>query len=79
MNLEIPDRLLKQAGFTKDDLLLHLAIILFEEEKITLGQAAQLANMHQSVFQLELSQRNIPIHYSETEYLHDMEIIKTLK
>ncbi|MEO8148583.1 MAG: UPF0175 family protein [Bacteroidia bacterium] len=79
MNIEISDKLLKQTGFTGEDLLLHLAIILFEEEKITLGQAAELAKMHQSVFQLELSQRNIPIHYSQAEYLHDRDLIKTLK
>ncbi len=79
MVLEISDKLMKQAGFSEKDLLLQLAIFLFREEKLTLGQAAELAKMHQTSFQMKLSEMNIPVHYSEEDYQHDKATIKDLK
>lgn len=43
-------------------------VILFEEEKLTLGQASKLARLHQFEFQKELANQKIPIHYDETDY-----------
>ncbi len=78
MTLTISDSLLQQTGLTEADLKLLLAIQLFEEERLTLGQASQLAGLHQIQMQRELAKRDIPIHYGETEFRRDMETIKRL-
>jgi len=75
MILTIPDTLLRQTGLTEAELKLLLAIQLPEEERLTLGQASQLAGIHQIQMQRELAKRDIPIHYGEQEFRRDMETI----
>jgi predicted HTH domain antitoxin len=79
MTIEIPDAIAKKANITSQDILLRVAILLFAEEKITLGQAALIAGMHQIQFQKELAKRKIPVHYGEEEYRRDLETIAKMK
>ena len=37
MTIKISDQLIKQIGMTEQELMLELAIMLFQEEKVTLG------------------------------------------
>ena len=48
---------------TEAKLMLELAVMLFQRDKLTLGQAGKLAGMDQIQFQLLLGSRKIPIHY----------------
>ena len=79
MLLEISDTIIEKSGMTNSELLLRLAILLFEEEKLTLVQASQLAGLHQIQFQKELAKRKIPVHYGKEELLADMETISKMK
>jgi len=79
MVFTVPDPILQQAGVSPSDILLKLAILLFQEERISLGQASKLANLHLVEFQKELARRNIPIHYGQDEYMNDIQIVKNLK
>lgn len=72
MIVDIPDHVLRQAGVSSSDLLLKIALLLFQEEKLTLGQASKLAGLHQFQFQKELSARDIPIHYNENDFERDL-------
>jgi predicted HTH domain antitoxin len=72
MKIEIADELVKKSGMSVEEIMLRVAILLFQEEKLTLGQAADLANLHQIQFQQELAKRNIPIHYGEEEFESDL-------
>lgn len=76
MVIEISDNLLNKAGLTSKDIVLKLAIVLFQEERMTLAQASKLANLHQFQFQKILAQKCIPIHYGEAELNRDLETIK---
>lgn len=76
MVIEISDNLLNKAGLTSKDIVLKLAIVLFQEERMTLAQASKLANLHQFQFQKILAQKGIPIHYGEAELNRDLETIK---
>jgi predicted HTH domain antitoxin len=76
MVIEISDKLLNKSGLTSNDILLKLAIMLFQEERMTLTQASQLADLHQFQFQKILAKKGIPIHYGETEFRRDLETIK---
>lgn len=62
-----------------DDENLAIAILLFADEKVTIGQAAQIAKIPQFLFQKELAKRKIPIHYGEEEYLQDLETISKME
>jgi len=79
MVFNVPDPILQQAGVSPSEILLKLAILLFQEDRISLGQASKLANMHMVQFQKELAKRNIPIHYGQEDYLNDKRIVENLK
>lgn len=72
MIVEIPDQVIAQSGLSTKDILLKVAILLFQEEKLTLGQASKLAGLHQFEFQKELAKREIPVHYGEEDYERDL-------
>ncbi len=75
MILEIPDQVINQSGLSAEEILLKVAIVLFQEEKLTLGQASKLAELHQFEFQKELADRNIPVHNGEEDYQNDLKTI----
>lgn len=79
MVLAIPDKILEKGSLTEEMLCLELAIILFKNYTISLGQAAKVARLHKLMFQKELAKRKIPIHYDVVDFERDMEQIKQLK
>lgn len=76
MTIVIPDDILQATRLTEDELKQELAVILFEKDKLTLGQASILAGMNRLQFQHLLASRKIPVHYGLAEFEQD---IKTLK
>ncbi len=78
MIVEIPDQIIKQSGLSAEEILLKVALVLFQEEKLTLGQASRLAGLHQYKFQKELTARNISVHYGEGDYKNDLESISLI-
>ena len=79
MIVEIPDQVINQSGLSAGEILLKVAIVLFQEEKLTLGQASRLAGLHQFEFQKELADKNIPVHYGEEDYQNDLKTIALIK
>ncbi|HEX9962943.1 MAG TPA: UPF0175 family protein [Pyrinomonadaceae bacterium] len=79
MIVEIPDQIITQSGLSAKEILLKVAIVLFREEKLTLGQASKLAGVHQFEFQKELAAGNIPVHYGEEDYKRDLQTIDLIK
>ena len=54
------------------ELLTEIAIMLFEKERFTLGQASRFARMSQLQFQRLLASRKIPLHYDLAELREDV-------
>ena len=79
MVFNVPDPILQQAGVSPSEILLKLAILLFQEDRISLGQASKLADLHMVEFQKELARRNIPIHYGQEDYQNDKRVVENLK
>lgn len=79
MIVEIPDQIIIQSGLSAEEILLKVALVFFQEEKLTLGQASKLAGLHQFEFQKELAARNIPVHYGEEDYQRDLRNIGLIK
>lgn len=57
---------------------LKVALILFQEEKLTLGKAIKLTNLHQLEFQKELAKHEIHIHYSEGDFQNECAVVENL-
>jgi predicted HTH domain antitoxin len=76
MSLIIPDEFLQTAHITEADLKLEIAILLFRQEKITLGTASQFAEMNQLEFQRILGSRKIPIHYGVEDFRQDLRTLE---
>jgi predicted HTH domain antitoxin len=76
MSLVIPDEFLQTAHISEADLKLEIVILLFQQEKITLGTASQFAGMNQLEFQRILGSRKIPIHYGVEDFRQDLKTLE---
>lgn len=79
MSLVIPDKVLQAARMTEEEMMLELAVLLFQKGKISLGQAAELAGMSYLQFQMLLASRRIPIHYDVADFEQDMRTLQELR
>lgn len=77
MSLVISDEIVKASGWSEDELLLEIVLLLFQQDKISLGKAAELLNMSQFRFQKLISDRGICIHYDVAEFYEDIEQLKS--
>ncbi len=78
MTIVIPDDILQATRLTEDELKQELAVILFQKDKLTLGQASILAGMNRLQFQHLLASRKIPVHYGVAEFEDDMKTLKEI-
>jgi len=79
VNLEIPDDILRATHLSPAELRVEIAVMLFQKEKLTLGRAAELADMGQLEFQRLLASREIPIHYDVEELEEDLETLDRVR
>jgi predicted HTH domain antitoxin len=56
----------------------EIAVMLFQKEKLTLGQASNLAEMNQFQFQNLLASRQIPLHYDLEDLDADLKTLRKL-
>ena len=70
MNITLPAELEKR--ISREEAALHLAVGLFADEKVTLGQGAEIAGLSQPAFLQELGKRKIPVHYGIKELEQDI-------
>jgi predicted HTH domain antitoxin len=54
------------------------AILLFEQEKMTLAQAARFAGMERLAFQQLLASRGLSIHYDVAEFEEDLKTLRSM-
>lgn len=72
MTLTIADDLLHAARLSPGELLLELAVALFQSDRLTLAQAADLAETDRLTFQHVLAARRIPVHYTPEDLTEDL-------
>ncbi len=72
MPVTISDEVLTAAHISGPELKREIALALFQQERLTLGQASRLAEMTQLRFQALLAERQIPIHYGVEEFREDL-------
>ena len=76
MSLTIPDEIVRSTRMSIPELAQEIANILFQKEKLTLGQASGLAKLSQFQFQYLLSSRKISMHYDEHDFEDDLRTLK---
>jgi predicted HTH domain antitoxin len=76
ITIEIPDPIVQSAQLTEAELLREIAIVLFQQERITLGKASELANLNQIEFQKLIASRGISVHYDVADYEADLESLQ---
>lgn len=79
MNLVIPDEILETTQMKPEELLQEIAILLYSQERISLAQAARLAEMNRLQFQHLLASRDLTIHYDIADYEEDLKNLKSFK
>lgn len=78
MGLIIPEEVLHASHLTPLELKREIAVMLFAQDRLTLGQASELSEMSQRQFLALLSSRQIPVHYDEAELARDLETVRML-
>jgi predicted HTH domain antitoxin len=78
MELTIPDEIIKSTRMSIPELNQEIAVMLYQKQKLTLGQASRLAEMSQFQFQHLLASRQIYLHYDESELDNDIQTLKEL-
>ena len=74
MSLEITDDILHAAHLSADEPRREIAILLFQQERLTLGQAGTT----QLDFQRMLAERGIAVHYGIAEFEDDLTTMRSL-
>lgn len=70
--IEIPGGVLRAARMSEADIRRELAILLFQQEKLSFGKARELAGLGVWTFQQLLGSRDIPPHYGVADYDIDL-------
>ena len=78
MGVLIPDDILQAAHMTEAELTQEIAVLLFQREKLTLGQASRLAGINRLQFQHLLASRDIPVHYDRIDFEEDLKTLEGL-
>ena len=76
MGLQISDEELGAAHISAEELRREIAILLFQQERFTLGQASAFAGMTQLDFQRLLANRRIPMHYDVADFEADLKTLQ---
>ena len=78
MDYTIPEDILHSAQMTSGGLKREIAVLLFQRQRLTLGQASQLAEMPMAEFQHLLASRDIGPHYNVEDLEDDVETLRKL-
>ena len=73
MSLVISDDIIRASGLSEADLLLEIIVLLFQQEKLSLGKASEILGVPQIRFQRLLDNRGICVHYDVADFREDLQ------
>lgn len=76
--IEIPREIMHSARLTPEELKKELAILLFQQNRISFGKARELAGLDVWSFQQLLGAREINVHYDLDDFNDDLQNLKKL-
>ncbi|MBF2003907.1 MAG: UPF0175 family protein [Chlorogloeopsis fritschii C42_A2020_084] len=78
MSVIIPNDILTATGMSEAELKREIAIMLYQQRKLSSGKARQLAGMNLIEFQRELASRGICVNYDVEDFEADLETLRRL-
>jgi predicted HTH domain antitoxin len=78
VSIEIPREIIRSTRMTPQELKQDLAILLFQQGKLSFGKAREMADMTAWDFQQLLGSRKISVHYDVEEYEEDLQTLEEL-
>lgn len=76
--LTFPNDLLFSTNMTQQEIATELAVALYQREKLSMGQAANIAGMRKMQFQHLLASRDIPLNLDVSDLEKDIANLKAL-
>lgn len=77
-DLVVSGNILEELRITPSELLIDLAVYLYDSERLSLGQTKKLAGLTQIAFQQELSKRDVLIKYDVEDLETDLKNLSFL-
>ena len=77
-DLIISGTLLKEMNLSPAELLINLAVYLYDKEQLSMGQAKKLAGLTQIQFQKEMAKRKVFIKYDIEDLEKDLATLTQL-
>jgi predicted HTH domain antitoxin len=74
-DLIISGEVLEKSQITAEQLLLEIAIYMYAQQRMSIGQAQRLAKTDRITFQKALAARNICIHFDIDELYDDIQTL----
>lgn len=78
MSVVIPDEIIQAAKITEAELKLEIAIMLYQQGKISGGKARHFAGVNVIEFQHALASRGIFINYDVEDFQADLKTLREL-
>jgi predicted HTH domain antitoxin len=79
MSINISDEIVQASHLSEAELRQEIAILLFQQGKLTLGHASKLAEIDKPQFQQLLSDRHIPLYsYDVEDYEQELKNLRDL-
>jgi predicted HTH domain antitoxin len=79
MDLLIKEEILEKAEITAEELIIEIAVHLYDIGRLSMGQARNLAQLDQISFQKEMAKRDVYIQYDIKDLETDLENLRKLK
>jgi predicted HTH domain antitoxin len=76
ISLVISEETLETIQLTEEELRAEIAVMLFQQERLTLAQASHFANLNIVQFQRLLASRKIPLHYDIDDLREDVQSLQ---
>ena len=76
MSLVIPEELLKASRMSESELMQEIVLMLFQQEKLTLGKASRLLSLSPIALQRLLASRKICVHYDVEDFRYDLKSLQ---
>ena len=78
MSVVISDEVLQASRLSPSELKAEIAVMLFQKEKLSVGQACRLAELNYLEFQHLLASRNLSVHYDVVDFEEDLKTLSQL-
>jgi predicted HTH domain antitoxin len=76
VSIEIPREVLHASRMTSEELKRELALLLFQQGRLSFGKARELAGTTVAAFQQLLGSRGICVHYDVEDYQEDLATLR---